>query len=227
MNSFDDSNAIRTMDTNSVLTNTFFRMFLGLLASAVTALYAYYSGMYVQMIANGTFYGLAIAEIVVVILFSLSFTKASPTAVTIMFFGYAFLNGFTLSVIFAAYELTSIGYAFIATSALFGILSFIGYTTDKDLSNWSTMLTTTLIVGLVLTVINLFIGSTMLDIVLDWAMLFLFFGLTVYDTNKIRAMHDAGFCDEEKLYVYGAMELYLDFINIFLRILSLFGRRKD
>ena len=227
MNSFDDSNAIRTMDTNSVLTNTFFRMFLGLLASAVTALYAYYSGMYVQMIANGTFYGLAIAEIVVVILFSLSFTKASPTAVTIMFFGYAFLNGFTLSVIFAAYELTSIGYAFIATSALFGILSFIGYTTDKDLSIWSTMLTTTLIVGLVLTVINLFIGSTMLDIVLDWAMLFLFFGLTVYDTNKIRAMHDAGFCDEEKLYVYGAMELYLDFINIFLRILSLFGRRKD
>ncbi len=227
MNSFDDSNAIRTMDTNSVLTNTFFRMFLGLLASAVTALYAYYSGMYVQMIANGTFYGLAIAEIMVVILFSLSFTKASPTAVTIMFFGYAFLNGFTLSVIFAAYELTSIGYAFIATSALFGILSFIGYTTDKDLSNWSTMLTTTLIVGLVLTVINLFIGSTMLDIVLDWAMLFLFFGLTVYDTNKIRAMHDAGFCDEEKLYVYGAMELYLDFINIFLRILSLFGRRKD
>ena len=227
MNSFDDSNAIRTMDTNSVLTNTFFRMFLGLLASAVTALYAYYSGMYVQMIANGTFYGLAIAEIVVVILFSLSFTKASPTAVTVMFFGYAFLNGFTLSVIFAAYQLTSIGYAFIATSALFGILSFIGYTTDKDLSNWSTMLTTTLIVGLVLTVINLFIGSTMLDIVLDWAMLFLFFGLTVYDTNKIRAMHDAGFCDEEKLYVYGAMELYLDFINIFLRILSLFGRRKD
>ncbi len=227
MNSFDDSNAIRTMDTNSVLTNTFFRMFLGLLASAITALYAYYSGMYVQMIVNGTFYGLAIAEIVVVILFSLSFTKASPTAVTIMFFGYAFLNGFTLSVIFAAYELTSIGYAFIATSALFGILSFIGYTTDKDLSNWSTMLTTTLIVGLVLTVINLFIGSTMLDIVLDWAMLFLFFGLTVYDTNKIRAMHDAGFCDEEKLYVYGAMELYLDFINIFLRILSLFGRRKD
>ena len=227
MDFYEDGNVVHTLDTNNILTGTFFRMFLGLLASAITALYAYYSGMYVQMIVNGTFYGLAIAEIVVVILFSLSFTKASPTAVTIMFFGYAFLNGFTLSVIFAAYELTSIGYAFIATSALFGILSFIGYTTDKDLSNWSTMLTTTLIVGLVLTVINLFIGSTMLDIVLDWAMLFLFFGLTVYDTNKIRAMHDAGFCDEEKLYVYGAMELYLDFINIFLRILSLFGRRKD
>lgn len=224
---FNSSDAIRTMDTNSVLTNTFFRMFLGLLASAVTAVYAYYSGMWETMVLNGTFYGLAIAEVVIVILFSLFFTKASPTVVTIMYFGYAFLNGFTLSVIFAAYKLTSIGYAFAATSAMFGILSYIGYKTDKDLSNWSTVLSVTLIVGLILTIINLFIGSTMLDIILDWGMLFLFFGLTVYDMNKIREMHDAGFCDDEKLYVYGAMELYLDFINIFLRILALFGKRRD
>lgn len=224
---FNDSDAIRTMDTNSVLTNTFFRMFLGLLASAVTAIYAYYSGMWETMVLNGTFYGLAIAEVIVVILFSLLFRKVSPTVVTIMYFGYAFLNGFTLSVIFAAYELSSIGYAFAATAAMFGILSYIGYKTDKDLSNWSTVLSVALIVGLVLTVINLFVGSTMLDIVLDWAMLLLFFGLTVYDMNKIRAMHEAGFCDDEKLYVYGAMELYLDFINIFLRILSLFGKRRD
>ena len=224
---FNDSDAIRTMDTNSVLTNTFFRMFLGLLASAVTAIYAYYSGIYIDMALNGTFYGLAIAEVVLVFLFSLLFTKASPTAVTVMFFGYAFLNGFTLSVIFAAYELTSIGYAFVATAAMFGILAYLGYKTDKDLSNWSTILTVTLIVGLVLTIINLFIGSTMLDLVLDWAMLFLFFGLTVYDTNKIKAMHEAGFCGDEKLYVYGAMELYLDFINIFLRVLSLRGKRKN
>ena len=153
---FNGSDAIRTMDTNSVLTNTFFRMFLGLLASAVTAVYAYYSGMWETMVLNGTFYGLAIAEVVVVILFSLLFRKASPTAVTIMYFGYAFLNGFTLSVIFAAYELTSIGYAFAATSVMFGILSYIGYKTDKDLSNWSTVLSVALIVGLILTIINLF-----------------------------------------------------------------------
>lgn len=224
---FNDSDAIRTMDTNSVLTNTFFRMFLGLLASAVTAIYTYYSGMYIDIVMNGAFYGLAIAEVVVVILFSLLFQKASPTVVTIMFFGYAFLNGFTLSVIFAAYELTSIGYAFAATAAMFGILAFIGYKTDKDLSNWGTTLSVALIVGLVLTVINLFLRHTMFDIVLDWAMLLLFSVLTIYDMNKIRAMYDAGFCDDEKLYVYGAMELYLDFINIFLRILKFFGKSKD
>ena len=78
-----------------------------------------------------------------------------------------------------------------------------------------------------LTIINLFLGNTLLDIALDWAMLIVFCGLTVYDMNKIRAMQEVGFCDDEKLYVYGAMELYLDFINIFLRILSLFGKSKD
>lgn len=223
---FNDSDAIRTMDINSVLTNTFFRMFLGLLASAITAIYTYYSGLYMQILA-GSFYLYALAELVIVIVFSLTFTKASPTAVTIMFFGYAFLNGFTLSVIFAAYELSSIGYAFVATSALFGVLAFLGYKTDKDLSNWGTILTVTLLIGVVLTIINIFVGNTMLDIALDWGILFIFFGLVVYDMNKIRAFSNAGFCDDEKLYVYGAMQLYLDFINIFLRILSLFGKRKN
>ena len=224
---FNNSDAIRTMDTNSVLTNTFFRMFLGLLASTITAVYAYYSGMYIQMAESGAFLGLAIAEVVVVILFSLLFTKASPTAVTIMFFGYAFLNGFTLSTIFAVYDITTIGYAFAATAAFFGILSYLGYKTDKDLSSWSTILTVALIVGLVLTIVSLFIGSSMLDLVLNWVMLILFSALTIYDMNKIKIMNEQGFCSEEKLYVYGAMELYLDFINIFLRILSIFGNRKD
>ena len=224
---FNDSDAIRTMDTNSVLTNTFFRMFLGLLASTITAVYAYYSGMYIQMAESGAFLGLAIAEVVVVILFSLLFTKASPTAVTIMFFGYAFLNGFTLSTIFSVYDITTIGYAFAATAAFFGILSYLGYKTDKDLSSWSTILTVALIVGLILTIVSLFIGSSMLDLVLNWVMLILFSALTIYDMNKIKIMNEQGFCSEEKLYVYGAMELYLDFINIFLRILSIFGNRKN
>ena len=227
MDSFEETNPVQTMDTNSVLTNTFFRMFLGLLASAITALYAYYSGMYINMILNGGYAVLAIIELIVVIVFSLLFKKLSPTVVTVLYFAYAFLNGFTLSVIFAAYEISSVGYAFVATAILFGILAYIGHKTEKDISNWGTVLTVALIVGLVLTVINLFMKSSALDIFLDWALLLIFFGLTVYDTNKIKKMHQMGFCEEEKLYVYGAMELYLDFINIFLRILSIFGKRKN
>lgn len=223
----DDSNAIQTMDTNSVLSNTFFRMFLGLLASAITAFYAYYSGLYIDVIMNGYYSILAVVELVVVIVFSLLFRKLSPTAVTVLYFAYAFLNGFTLSVIFAAFEMSSIAYAFLGTAALFGILAYLGYKTDRDISNWGTILTVALLIGIVLTIVNFFIGSTMLDIVLDWAILFIFFGLTVYDMNKIKNMQEMGFCEDEKLYVYGAMELYLDFINIFLRILSLFGKRRD
>lgn len=227
METYDDSNAIHTMDTNQVLTNTFFRMFLGLLASALTALYVYKSGLYISVLTSGSYIALGLVEIAVVLIFSLLFKKLSPTAVTILFFTYAFINGFTLSVIFVAYEMTYIVYALAGTAVLFGLLSLIGYKTDKDISNWGTILTVALLVGIILTIVNIFVGSSMLDIALDWAILFIFFGLTIYDMNKIKLMQQAGFCEDEKLYVYGAMELYLDFINIFLRILSLFGKRRN
>lgn len=227
METYDDSNAIHTMDTNQVLTNTFFRMFLGLLASALTALYVYKSGLYISVLTSGSYMALGLVEIAVVLIFSLLFKKLSPTAVTILFFTYAFINGFTLSVIFVAYEMTSIVYALAGTAVLFGLLSLIGYKTDKDISNWGTILTVALLVGIILTIVNVFVGSSMLNIALDWAILFIFFGLTIYDMNKIKLMQQAGFCEDEKLYVYGAMELYLDFINIFLRILSLFGKRRN
>ena len=227
MDLYNESEAVHSLDSNSILTNTYFRMFLGLLASGITAFYAYYSGLYVNVIMNGYYMTLAIAELVVVLVFSLLFRKLSPTAVTVLFYAYAFLNGFTLSVIFAAFELTSVAYAFIGTAGLFGILSFIGTKTKKDVSNWGTMLSITLFIGIILSIINLFLGNPMLDVVLDWAILFIFFGLTIYDTNKIKQMQEMGFCSDEKLYIYGAMELYLDFINIFLRILSLFGKHRD
>lgn len=227
MENWDENDAISTTDTSSVLTNTFFRMFLGLLASAVTAIFAYKSGLFISIILNGYYTYLALAELIVVLVFSLLFKKLSPSVVTVLFFGYACLNGFTLSVIFAAFQITSIVYAFGATAILFGILAFIGYKTDKDISKFGTILSVALLVGVVLTLINIFVHNSTLDIVLDWAILLIFFGLTVYDVNKIKLMQESGFCEDEKLYVYGAMELYLDFINIFLRILSLFGKRRN
>ncbi len=229
MELYDNNEPIQVQSTsfNSVLTSTFFRMFLGLIASAITAFYAYHSGMYIDIILNGYFKALIVAEFAVVLIFSFAFKKLSSTVVTILFFAYAFLNGFTLSVIFAVFQLTSITYAFLATAALFAVLAYMGAKTDKDISNFGTVLTVSLLIGLVLTIINLFLKNTMLDIVLDWAILFIFFGLTVYDTNKIKNMYESGVMDNEKLFVYGAMELYLDFINIFLRILSIFGKRRN
>ena len=214
------------LDTNNSMIKIFFRMFLGLLATAISAFYTYKSGLYIT-IATGMSYGiLAIIEIAVVFIFSLLFRKLSSTLVTILFYTYSFINGVTLSTIFAVFEMTTIFYAFLTTAVLFGGLAIYGYTTKRDITKASTIFTTALIIGLIVSLINLFIGNTIINIILDWVMLFVFAGLTVYDMNKIKAMEQYVEYDTEKFYIYGAMELYLDFINIFIRLLSIFGRGK-
>ena len=228
MDSFNnDYTEDSVISQNGLISKTFFRMFLGLLATALAAFYSYSSGLLETLLTNGSYMYLFIAELIVVFVFSLFFRKLSATMVTILFFGYAFLNGITLASIFYVFELTSIAYVFVATAVLFGILAYIGKTTNKDLTKFGTILSVSLLVGLVLTIFNLFLGFSMLDIVLDWVILLIFMGFTIFDMNKLRHMQDLGYADDEKLYVYGAMELYLDFINLFLRILSIFGKRKD
>ncbi len=137
------------------------------------------------------------------------------------------INGLSLSVIFAAFDISTIGFAFLITAGLFGVLALYGYKTDKDISNWRTILYTTLIIGVIVSLINLFLGNEMIDIILDWVILFVFFGLTVYDMNKIKQLAEEPDLDQSKLHIYGAMELYLDFINIFIRILSIMGRNRN
>ena len=212
---------------NDFLTKTFFWMFLGLLGTAIVAWYTYSSGLFVSILTSGSFGALLIAEVVVVLVFSLLFRKLSPTVAGILFFVYAAINGVSLSTIFVVFELNSVVLLFVASALLFGAFALYGYKTSKDLSNWRTLLFGTLIVGLIVSIINLFIGNTMLDIILDWVILLVFFGITAYDMNKIKQLYLDENLDKSKLHIYGAMELYLDFINIFLRILSIFGKRRN
>lgn len=216
------------IDTESkLIQKTFFWMFLGLLGTAIIAWYTYASGLFLPLIIEGYWSMLLIAEVVVVLLFSFLFKKLSPTAVGILYFVYAAINGVTLSTIFVVFELNSIVYLFLASAALFGGLALVGYKTNADLSKWHTLLFGVLLVGIVLSLVNIFIGNTMLDVAIDWVILITFFGITIYDMNKIKNLQAESSIDQEKLYIYGAMELYLDFINIFLRILSLFGKRRS
>lgn len=212
---------------NDFLPKTFFWMFLGLLGTAIVAWYTYSSGLFVSILTSGSFGALLIAEVVVVLVFSLLFRKLSPTVAGILFFVYAAINGVSLSTIFVVFELNSVVLLFVASALLFGAFALYGYKTSKDLSNWRTLLFGTLIVGLIVSIINLFIGNTTLDIILDWVILLVFFGITAYDMNKIKQLYLDENLDKSKLHIYGAMELYLDFINIFLRILSIFGKRRD
>lgn len=212
---------------NSFIPKTFFWMFLGLLSTAIVAWYTYSSGLFLNILTGNSFGLLLVAEVVVVLLFSFLFRKLSPTVVGILYFIYAAINGVTLSTIFVVFELQSIVLLFVASSVLFGGLALYGYKTSKDLSNWHSLLFGTLIVGLIVSLINLFMKNTMLDIILDWVILLVFFGITAYDMNKIKQLSLDSNLDKSKLHIYGAMELYLDFINIFLRILSIFGKRRD
>ena len=214
------------LDSNNTMVKIFFRMFLGLLGTALTAFYTYKTGLYIT-IANGMSYVvLAIIEIAVVLFFSFMFRKLSPTAVTVLFYLYAFINGVTMGVIFATFDLTTIGYAFGTTALLFGGLALYGYITKKDMTKAGPILMIALMVGIIISLINIFLGNKIVNIILDWAMLAVFAGLTIYDMNKIKAMEQYVEYDTEKLYIYGAMQLYLDFINIFIRILSIFGRNR-
>lgn len=211
--------------TNKTLAQTFLWMFLGLLSTGIIAAITYYTGAIIE-IAN-SWQVILIAQVVIAIVFGLFFHKLSSGMVTLLFFGYSMITGLTFSVIFAAFELTTIAYALFATSAFFGILAYIGYKTDKDLSKFGTILMAALIVALILTLVNFFIGSDGLDIILDWVILGIFAGLTAYDMNKVKMMSETYGYDQEKVAIYGAMQLYLDFINIFLRILEIFGDRKN
>lgn len=202
-------------------------MFLGLLGTAIVSWYTYSSGLFISIILGGYWEILLIGELLVVLLFSFLFKKLPPMVVGILFFVYAMLNGVTLSTIFVLFDLSSIVWLFVVSALLFGGMAFYGYKTSKDLSNWKTLLFGILIAGIIVSLINLFIGNSVLDIIIDWVILFVFFGITAYDMNKIKALQEDETLDQSKLHIYGAMELYLDFINIFIRILSLFGKRRN
>lgn len=209
------------------LTKTFSWMFLGLLGTAIVAWYTYSSGLFLRIIFQSYYSMLLIVELLVVILFSFLFKKLSPTAVAILYFIYAMINGVSIAVIFALFELNSVILLFVISALLFGGMALYGYRTQKDLSNWRTLLFGTLIAGLIISLINWFLGNPMIDIIIDWVILFVFFGVTAYDMNMLKMLQQAEGMDKSKLHIYGAMQLYLDFINIFLRVLSIFGKRRN
>ena len=213
-------------EQNNFIAKTFLWMFAGLIVTAACAWLTYSSGLYFRFYFGNSFTFLLIAEIAVVLLFSFLFRKLSPAVVGVLFFAYAVLNGVTRSVIFAVYQLSSIVVLFLAAAALFGGFALYGYSYKGDLSKWGPLLMICLIVAIVMSLINVFlIRAEFFEIFIDCAVLFLFFGITIYDMNKIKKLSlvtDGG----GKLHIYGAMELYLDFINIFLRLLALFGKKK-
>ncbi len=218
------------MEEMNVKTNfvakTFLWMFLGLFATGLIAFYTYTSGLMLNLLYGGAFEVLCIVELVVVLLFSFLSRKLPPSIVAVLYFAYAIINGVSMSVIFGAFEITSIAVVFLGAAALFGVFALVGYKTNIDLTKIGTICIGALLLGIILSIVNIFLGNGMLDIILNWVLIAVFFGITAYDIQQIKRMHESGAIADDKLHIYGAMNIYLDFINIFLRLLALFGKRK-
>ncbi len=170
---------------------------------------------------------LIIAELVLVFAFSFLQSKVSGPVAAGMFLLYAVLNGLTFSSIFLIYRLGSIGSAFAITAGAFGAMSVYGTVTKKDLTGWGSFLMMGLIGIIIAGIVNIFLQSDVLGFVKSCAAVVIFSGLTAYDTQKLRQHHaDSGFSSAMSLSVSGALMLYLDFVNLFLAMLRLFGRRR-
>ena len=171
-----------------------------------------------------------IAEFGLVIGISGAINKLSAITATLLFVLYSIVNGATLSVIFMAYTMSSIASVFFITAGLFGVMAFIGYTTKTDLTSIGKILFMALIGIILATIVNLFVGSSMLNMIVSYIGVVIFTGLTAYDSQKIKNMlYNADSMDEgmQKIALLGSLTLYLDFINLFLMLLRIFGGNRD
>ncbi len=216
----------------TVMRRVYLWMALGLLVTTGAALATALTPIGTLIFSNiYIFYGLMLGELVLVMVLSAGIQKLHPALAGVMFFAYAGLNGITLSAIFLVYQLGSIGMAFLVAACLFGAMSLIGYSTKKDLTSWSGFLMMGLIGLVIAMVVNIFLASSGLDWVISIVGVFLFLGLTIFDTQRIKRMtvQSMQLGDEAvamKMGILGALKLYLDFINIFLFLLRFFGRRR-
>ena len=170
-----------------------------------------------------------VAEVLLVGVLSAVIERLSFVVATILFVLYSVLNGFTLSTIFMAYELSSITSAFLIAAGMFAVMAFIGIFTKKDFSGLGKFALMALIGFLLAAVVNLFLKSPWLDYLISAAGVLLFAGLTAYDSQRIKEglqNSDAGEESTMKYALTGALTLYLDFINLFLNLLRIFGKRR-
>ena len=174
------------------------------------------------------FWGMIIAEFALVIGVSAAIHRLSLTTATLMFILYSVINGALLSYIFLVYTASSVATVFFITAGTFGAMALLGYTTKTDLSSIGKYLIMALIGLIIATVVNVFIQSTGFTLILSYVGVLIFVGLTAYDSQKIKQMllqaPDAGE-GAQKLALLGALTLYLDFINLFIYLLRIFGRR--
>lgn len=207
-------------------------MTCGLLLTAFIAWYAANTPAVMEFVfsSNITFFGLIIAQLALVFVISGMITKLSPGLATSLFMLYSALTGLTLSSIFLAYTASSIASTFVVAGGMFGAMSVYGYTTKRDLSGFGNMLFMALIGIVLASLVNFWLKSDALMWAITYIGVIVFVGLTAYDTQKLKNLGEEIDARDTQLMrkysIVGALTLYLDFINLFLMLLRIFGNRR-
>ena len=230
-----DVDALFSSTFMSVMRHVYLWMCLGLFVTGFVSFALVYTPLFYLLAAMlqipFLFIGLLIGEVALVWWLSAKIGTLSMGVARLGFLFYAVLNGVTMSVIFLVYTGSSIAMTFVSAASLFGAMGIIGYTTKVDLSKWGSYLLMGLIGFLIASVANMFFASSGLEWILAYVGIALFIGLTVYDTQRIKvmvtgALQSGNETAAQRFGMLGALNLYLDFINLFLLLLRLMGKRR-
>jgi FtsH-binding integral membrane protein len=218
--------------SRSFVANVFSYMTLALVISGVAAYWFAASGMMLELIQTSSvlMWVIMLAPLAAVLVMNFAFNRLSYTALIAIFLVYSFITGLSLSVIFLVYATATIAKVFLITAGLFGTMAVIGYTTKTDLTKMGSILMMAVIGIVIASVVNMFMKSESFDYIISCIGVLVFTGLIAYDTQKIKRIGagvEYGTAVAGKLAVMGALSLYLDFINLFLFLLRIFGGRRD
>ncbi|OIP44854.1 MAG: hypothetical protein AUK28_09150 [Desulfobacterales bacterium CG2_30_60_27] len=223
----------RAQDSTIFLAKVFNWMAVGLGVTGLVALLVANSAVAQQMILGNrlVFFGLIIGELGLVFYLSARIQRISAQAATGLFLLYSALNGATLSAILLLYTATSVAATFFVTAGMFGAMAVYGLVTKKDLASFGSFLFMGLMGMIIASVVNMFLGSSLLSWLISGIGVLVFTGLTAYDVQKITQMGAQGIMEQgevaiRKGAVMGALALYLDFINLFLSLLRFMGDRR-
>lgn len=222
-------NAALASMTSAVMKRVYFKMTLGLLVTAFTAVYcASTSFIHFYITHSWLMWALIIAEFGIVIGLSSAVQKMSSAVASALFYVFAIINGMMFSTLFLAYSPTAMVKTFFITAGTFGAMSVYGYFTDRDLSRIGSFLFMALIGLIIASLVNIFLKSSGLDWIISIVGVIVFVGLTAWDTQQVKNMAQYALPEQAgRLATIGALTLYLDFINLFLYLLRFFGNSRD
>lgn len=211
---------------NNLYSKMFMWMFIGLMITFLTGYYVSTNpNMLYNIFATKLYWVIFIAELITVVVLSARIMKMSKNGAIFGFLLYSFITGLTFSSIFVLFKVSSIMFVFLITAILFLVFALIGYFTKMDLTKLGSILFMGLLGIILASLLNLIFKSESFDLVLIILGIIIFIGYIAYDINKVKRLE--GMIDEDKLAIIGALDLYLDFLNLFIRLLQIFGKSND